>query len=57
MEDPSKVNSSLKTNTVEHSDSKNKSFKYSSSIDHYEAKNSLENLNIKSEPISDSEGF
>lgn len=57
LEEPAKVNASLKSNSKDHSESKNKSFKYSSSIDHYETKKSLENLNSKAESINDPEGF
>ena len=57
LEEASKTTPTLKTATLEQSDSKSKPFKYSSSIDHYETKKTLENTNTKVEPIADADGF
>lgn len=57
LEEPAKANPALQSSSKDHSDSKNKSFKYSSSIDHYETKKSLDSLNNKPETINDPEGF
>jgi hypothetical protein len=51
IDDPSKITPALKPATLEQSDSKSKPFKYSSSIDHYDTKKSLEHLTGKPEPL------
>lgn len=57
LEEPAKPTAALKSSSKDHSESKNKSFKYSSSIDHYETKKSLDSLAGRPESINDPEGF